>query len=115
MLETTNGQDPIMTGGEKQDPVKKHEIEADSYEKLLQEYDSKYRNLVEGEIISGYVVKVTDGEVIVDVGHKSEGIIPIHEFVGADGKVTVKPGDRIAVLMENDEGNMDGYLMLSRE
>ncbi|HSP06698.1 MAG TPA: 30S ribosomal protein S1 [Acidobacteriota bacterium] len=115
MLETTNGQDPSLTGGEKEDPVKNEGEAANAnYERLLQEYDSKFKNLVEGEIISGRVIKVTDGEVIVDVGHKSEGIIPIHEFVGNDGKVHVKPGDQIAVLLENDE-NVDGYLVLSRE
>lgn len=113
MSELTNGQDPSLKGGENRDLLKK-EGEAVNYEQLLQEYDSKFKNLVEGEIISGRVIKVTGGEVIVDVGHKSEGIIPIQEFVGSDGKVHVKPGDQIAVLLENDE-NHDGYLVLSRE
>lgn len=120
MLETTNGQDPSLKGGENQDPLKNEGEAAKnaanaSYEKLLQEYDSKFKNLVEGEIISGRVIKVTENEVIVDVGHKSEGVIPIHEFVGNDGKVHVKPGDQIAVLLESDENNTDGYLVLSRE
>lgn len=118
MLETTNGQDPTLIGGEeKGDPTPKNTAEEPSgnlYEKLLQEYDVKYKNLKEGGIIFGRVVKITDGEVIVDVGHKSEGIIPIRECIGSDGKVTVKLGDEIAVLLENSESN-DDYLLLSTE
>lgn len=118
MLETTNGQDPALIGGEeKSDPMPKNSADEQGgnlYEKLLQEYDVKYKNLKEGGIIFGRVVKITDGEVIVDVGHKSEGIVPIREVIGMDGKITVKPGDEIAVLLENTEGNED-YLLLSTE
>jgi small subunit ribosomal protein S1 len=118
MLEPTNGQDSSIIGGEKMSdrlPDKQeNEISANMYEKLLQEYDSKYKNLAEGDIIYGRVIKITEGEVIVDVGHKSEGIVPIREFVGSDGKITVKPGDEIAVLLENDEYS-DGYLVLSKD
>lgn len=119
MLETTNGQDSAIRGGElMSDPLpdKKQdsELSANGYEKLLQEYDSKFRHLAEGEIINGRVLKVTDGEVIVDVGHKSEGIVPISEFVDSDGKISVKPGDEIAVLLEDTEYT-DGYLILSKD
>ncbi len=119
MLESTNGQDPSLTGGEEKiDPARDKKKEADIsallYDQLLKEYDSKYRNLVEGEIITGRVLKITGGEVFVDVGHKSEGIVPIREVLGPDGKLTVKPGDPIAVLLEQNE-SVDGYLLLSKE
>ena len=117
MLETTKGQDPSTTGGEKRnDPPRTSDAELapDIYDRLLQEYDDKFKNLAEGDIINGRVIKVTSGEVIVDVGHKSEGIIPIHEFIGSDGKIRVKAGDEIAVLLE-DHDSSDGYLKLSRE
>ena len=113
MLETTNGpgQEPVV-GGEKD--LLPDKTEAEMYEKLLQEYDNKFGTLSEGEIVRGRVIKVTGGEVIVDIGQKSEGIVPISEFVGLDGKIHVKPGDEIPVLVEQNEGN-DGYLVLSRE
>jgi small subunit ribosomal protein S1 len=118
MLETTKGQDPSLMGGEKnKDLAEKRpdaEISASVYDQLLQEYDSKYRNLVEGEIILGRVLKIGDNEVYVDVGHKSEGIVPIQEVMTSDGKVGVKPGDEIAVLLESSD-NPDGYLILSKE
>jgi len=69
---------------------------------------------MEGDIIRGKVLKITEKGVIVDVGYKSEGIVPIQEFVGLDGKIHVKPGDEISVMMDQDE-NTDGYMVLSRE
>ena len=119
MLDRTTGRGPSLTGGEKKgdlapEKMAEGEVSANQYEKLLQQYDSKYRNLVEGEIIIGRVLKVTDGEVFVDVGHKSEGVVPIQEVIGPDGKITVKPGDEIAVLLEQNE-SIDGYLLLSKE
>ena len=119
MLETTNGQGASLTGGERrEDPAHEKTAAADipenQYDQLLREYDSKYRNLVEGEIITGRVLKITSGEVFVDIGHKSEGIVPIHEVLDSKGKVTVKPGDEIAVLLEQNE-NIDGYIILSKE
>lgn len=44
-------------------------------------YDTSFRNIAEGEVVKGTVVKVTPTEVIVDVGFKSEGIIAIEEFI----------------------------------
>ena len=117
MLETNNASDPSAKGGEKRtDPgtTKVEDLSNNQYEKLLQEYESQYRNLVEGQIIKGHVLKITENEVFVDVGHKSEGIVPIREVLGHDGKVTVKPGDEISVLLEQGE-EVDGYLLLSRE
>ena len=117
MLETPNTPEHSVKGGERRsDSAKTHleDLSNNQYEKLLQEYESKYQNLVEGQIIKGRVLKITEGEVFVDVGHKSEGIVPIREVLGPDGKVTVKPGDEISVLMEQNE-EVDGYLLLSRE
>ena len=48
----------------------------------------------EGEVLKGYVLKVTDKEVIVDFGYKSEGLVPIEQFRHPDGSVHVKPATR---------------------
>lgn len=113
MLETPNTPDRSVKGGEARSDST-NDMTNHQYEKLLQEYESKYRDLVEGQIIKGRVLKITDGEVFVDVGHKSEGVVPIREVLDSAGKVTVKPGDEISVLLEQNE-DVDGYLLLSRE
>jgi small subunit ribosomal protein S1 len=56
--------------------------------------------LTPGQVKKGFVVKVTDAEIMVDIGLKSEGAIPRSEFVAEDGQLTVKPGDEVDVLIE---------------
>ena len=50
------------------------------FTRLLDLYDNSFRNIAEGEIVKGTVVQVSDDEVIVDIGYKSEGVIPLDEF-----------------------------------
>ena len=84
------------------------------YARLLDIYDNSFRNIAEGEVVKGTVLKVTESEVIVDVGFKSEGIIPIDEFLDENRQVTVQPGDVVDVLLEKTE-DREGYVVLSRE
>ena len=70
--------------------------------------------LQEGEIVKGQVVKITPDYVIVDVGYKSEGQIPTHEFMDEEGKLTVKEGDKLDVLLERWEDD-EGMVVLSKE
>ncbi|HET6373097.1 MAG TPA: 30S ribosomal protein S1 [Candidatus Polarisedimenticolia bacterium] len=86
----------------------------EDYEKLLDMYDVSFKNLAEGEVVRGKVLKVLPGEVIVDVGYKSEGIIDIDEFTDGAGRVHVAVGDLVDVLLEKTE-NKEGYVVLSKE
>ena len=81
---------------------------------LSEAYDSSFKNLAEGEVVTGIVLKRTDAKVIVDVGFKSEGILDVQEFANEKGEITVQPGDEVDVLLESTE-NQDGYVVLSRE
>ena len=78
-------------------------VDAQEYAALLDLYDNSFRNMAEGEVVKGTVLKVTPSEVIVDVGYKSEGIIPVDEFVDETGQITVQPGDIVDVLLERTE------------
>jgi len=80
---------------------------------LLDSY-SHFASFNEGDVIKGRVLKVTDNEVIVDIGYKCEGLIPVTEFRDRDGKVTVRPGDIADVMLETTE-ERDGYVRLSRQ
>jgi len=68
----------------------------------------------EGEIISGTVVAVNRDAVVVDIGGKSEGVIPLREFADASGQSPVKAGDKVDVYIESRE-NDDGLVTLSKE
>ncbi|TDI30173.1 MAG: 30S ribosomal protein S1 [Acidobacteria bacterium] len=89
------------------------ELSQEEYEKLLGLYDDTLRDLSEGQVVKGRVVKILANEVIVDVGYKSEGMIDIDEFTTRDG-LNVSEGDEIEVLLEKTE-NKEGYLVLSKE
>ena len=89
-------------------------MDQEEYARLLAMYDSSFRNISEGDVIEGTVLKVSSSEVIVDVGYKSEGIISITEFLDENGEVTVQPGDTVDVLLERTE-DREGHIVLSRE
>ncbi|HET8937040.1 MAG TPA: 30S ribosomal protein S1, partial [Polyangiales bacterium] len=71
-------------------------------------------SLKEGDIVQGSVIKVNRDTVVVDIGYKSEGVIPASEFIDTSGKVSVNPGDRVDVLVEARE-NDQGLVALSKE
>jgi small subunit ribosomal protein S1 len=68
----------------------------------------------EGSVITGRVVRITDDSVIVDVGLKSEGRVPLKEFAPAGQKPEIKPGDVVELYVERYE-DRDGSIVLSRE
>ena len=90
------------------------DVDSSEYARLLDLYDTSFRNIAEGEVVKGTVLKVTENEVIVDVGFKSEGMIPLDEFIDETGQVSVQPGDTVDVLLERTE-DRDGHVVLSRE
>lgn len=82
------------------------------YEELLDTY-SHFGAPEEGEIMSGHVLNVTDKEVIVDFGYKSEGWISIDEFRDGNGSVRVQRGDTIDVMADRGAPRVEGYTTLS--
>ncbi len=108
------GGEPTQAAGTPEEPGDQLDTDSTEYAQLLDFYDSSFRNIAEGEVVKGTVLKVTESEVVVDVGYKSEGIIGVQEFLDENGQVTVQPGDIVDVLLERTE-DRDGYVVLSRE
>ncbi|MCX7857828.1 MAG: 30S ribosomal protein S1 [Deltaproteobacteria bacterium] len=88
--------------------------EARTDEEMSALYESSMKNLHEGRILKGKVLDVSEDSVIVDVGLKSEGKVPISEFVGRDGKPKVAIGDVIEVMILGREKEF-GLLILSKQ
>lgn len=74
-------------------------------------YDETMKDFVEGSIVPGKVLEVRSNEVLVDIGYKSEGVIPAYEF---EDLAQVQPGDMFAVLLEGIEDD-DGMVVLSKQ
>ena len=86
--------------------------EDENYEQLLDQYGA--RRFEEGEVMKGTVLKITDTDVVVDIGYKSEGVISVAQFIDPSGRLTIKVGDVIDVLLEDTE-DLDGHIVLSKE
>src|ERR1700737_369383 len=70
-----------------------------------------FRDFREGSIVKGRVLEIRPREVLVDIGYKSEGVIPSAEFDNID---TLEVGDEVDVLLERLE-NDEGMVVLSKE
>jgi small subunit ribosomal protein S1 len=88
-----------------------HAVSRNEMRELVEE---SFQHLREGDVVRGTVVAVNDADVVVDIGFKSEGLIPRAEFVDREGNMTAKPGDEVDVLVERFD-EMLGEIRLSRE
>lgn len=85
--------------------------DSDNFMKL---YEESLKSIQEGEVIKGQIVQIGKEHVLVDVGYKSEGQIPIGEFIDQEGNLTAKVGDEVEVLLER-EADDEGGIILSKE
>ncbi|MBI2114887.1 MAG: 30S ribosomal protein S1 [candidate division NC10 bacterium] len=77
-------------------------------------YERSVRDIVEGDIVKGTILEIIEDAVLVDIGYKSEGLIPLREFRTPSGEVTIKAGDVVDVYLEQKEDS-EGLIVLSRE
>jgi small subunit ribosomal protein S1 len=77
-------------------------------------FEESMKSLKEGEVVRGTVLSVDDEHIQIDIGFKSEGMVPTWEFMDEDGTVLVGVGDEVDVLLEDSEGE-DGRIILSKE
>ncbi|HEU4699835.1 MAG TPA: 30S ribosomal protein S1 [Gemmatimonadales bacterium] len=82
---------------------------AEEYEQMLSMYEGTMSQIVEGEIVKSKVLRVTDNAVILDVGFKSEGSVPLDEF-----KEPPQEGEEVEVFLEHLE-DQEGAVVLSKK
>ena len=86
-------------------------VSAEDMLEMIQLYEGTLAEIKEGQIVKGEVVEVRDNEILVDVGFKSEGTIPLDQFRDVD---QIRVGDTYDVYLENIE-DQDGLIALSKE
>ena len=79
------------------------------YESMLSMYEGTMAQIVEGEIVKSKVLRITDNAVILDVGFKSEGSVPLDEF-----KEPPQVGEEVEVFLEHLE-DQEGAVVLSKK
>jgi small subunit ribosomal protein S1 len=72
------------------------------------------KTMKEGDVVRGKVLSIDDENIQIDIGFKSEGLVPAWEFMDDDGTIQINVGDEVDVLLENSEGE-DGRIVLSKE
>ncbi len=82
-------------------------------EEMDQMYSETIKEIEAGKIVKGKVVQILNDVVMIDIGYKSEGQVPISEFIDRDGKLTVKEGDEVEVFLERLDGDL-GIIKLSK-
>src|SRR5687767_13663601 len=81
------------------------------YERMMELYNGTLASIDEGEIVKSKVLEIRDNLVVLDIGFKSEGTIPLEEFKDLPD---LKPGDEVEVLLEHLE-DMEGSVVLSKK
>ena len=92
--------------------TRKEGIAQPAEERMEDWFTQEFSDFEEGEIVQGRIVQVRGGEVLVDVGYKSEGTIPLEEFTRSG--IEPKVGDEIEVYLEAKEDD-EGLIVLSKE
>jgi small subunit ribosomal protein S1 len=83
----------------------------EEYAQMMELYEGTLQQIAEGEIVRSKVLRVTDTHVILDVGFKSEGAVPIEQFKEPG---SISPGDEVEVFLEKLEDE-DGAVVLSKK
>src|SRR5438046_10342473 len=84
----------------------------ENYEDLLEDY-SHFAPPAADEVLQGTVLGINAKDVIIDFGYKSEGIVPLEQFLGPGGEVTVQRGDVVDVMIDHGGEPVGGYVLLS--
>jgi len=92
---------------------KDEKMTSEDYEHLLDKYQFSAKEISPGKIVKGKIIKVTSTHVLVDIGLKSEGIVPLEEFL--DSAEPTKPhlGDEIEAMLQRSD-RRQGYFVLSK-
>src|SRR5579864_8119954 len=87
----------------------------DDFASALETFTTESEEAVsEDRVIKGTVLKLTDKHVVVDIGAKSEGMLPLSEVLDHEGKPRFQPGDEIDVMRDKGEAE-EGYINLSHQ
>src|ERR671932_1373098 len=84
---------------------------SDEYERMMELYNGTLASIDEGEIVKSKVLEIRDNMVVLDIGFKSEGTVPLEEF---KDHPDLKPGDEVEVLLEHLE-DQEGAVVLSKK
>jgi small subunit ribosomal protein S1 len=87
--------------------------ETSNEEDFAELVENSFQTIQEGEVVTGTVVQVTPESVMIDVGSKAEGQVPVQEFCDEEGNLSVDVGDQVQVYLE-DTDESSGQVRISK-
>ena len=107
-----NYPDPLPTDSESRTPALEPPAQEASFGDILSQYEEAHRHAEGREQLEGAVVAISDESIFVNIGLKTEGLIPAEEFRDPSGKLDVAVGDKVLVSVKGRSA--EGYYMLSK-
>ena len=94
-------------------PEKDEKMSSEAYEDLLDHYQFSTTEITQGTVVKGRIMKLTPTHVLVDIGLKTEGVIPMEDFREPE-IAELKPGVEVEATLERTD-QKDGYFILSKK
>ena len=101
-----------MTNANKH-PEKDEKMSSEAYEDLLSRYQFSTKEITQGTVVKGRIMKLTPTHVLVDIGLKTEGVIPMEDFREPE-IAELKPGVEVEATLERTD-RKEGYFILSKK
>ncbi len=110
VVDAPETQKPVY-GNISAEELEKPEYSEEQMSEMMALYDESISGIQEGQIVKGAIVSVGDSEVMIDIGFKSEGAVPLREF---NDPSAIEIGQEIEVFLENVE-DQEGQVVLSKQ
>ena len=112
--ETVLQSEPSLKDGFEDEELEEDADPDEDMENWMDLYEESFKRFQEGEVVTGKIISMDKDNVLVDIGYKSEGLIPIREFLDEDGTLSVNVDDSVEVMVEwwDDE---EETVILSKE
>jgi small subunit ribosomal protein S1 len=94
-------------------PEKDEKMSSEAYEDLLDHYQFSTKEITQGTVVKGRIMKITPTHVLVDIGLKTEGVIPLEDFREPE-IAELKPGVEVEATLERTD-RKEGYFILSKK
>ncbi len=91
-----------------------HEPQTETEESFADLFEQSVPEIKAGAVVNGTILRADPEHVLVDIGFKSEGLVPTWQFANSKGIADIEPGQRVEVMVEEVE-NEDGVVLLSKE
>jgi len=88
--------------------------QTETEESFAELFEQSVPEIKAGSVVNGTILRADPENVLVDIGFKSEGLVPTWQFANAKGVADIEPGQRVEVMVEEVE-NEDGVVLLSKE